>query len=267
MNKWAKKHWKPIIGTTLGLCLIFWFLAPELILYMLGVTFYIFVSTSETSYPESPPKKKFKKTSFAFGRHISVLSYYFMMADGEISEKEKNFYLNFLQDEFKVNYKTKRLLRFFDSFNQQKFTLKTSTERLAKIISPRERVKLLHYLVGLITSDKFLSVQEIAMLRTLCKRIKVHYKTLDSVLALYNYTSQEDLNRQTFAKTYTQNSITRYYKILELDSSATISEIKAAYRKLAKRYHPDKQQVSSTNQKFITIQKAYEKIKTHKGFS
>ena len=30
-----------------------------------------------------------------------------------------------------------------------------------------------------------------------------------------------------------------YYKILEVDKSATDAEIKASYRKLAKKYHPD----------------------------
>jgi len=31
-----------------------------------------------------------------------------------------------------------------------------------------------------------------------------------------------------------------YYRILELDPSATLPEIKKAYRKLAQQYHPDK---------------------------
>lgn len=31
-----------------------------------------------------------------------------------------------------------------------------------------------------------------------------------------------------------------YYKILEIDRSATIKEIKAQYRKLSLKYHPDK---------------------------
>ena len=31
-----------------------------------------------------------------------------------------------------------------------------------------------------------------------------------------------------------------YYQILELDPSASLPEVKKAYRKLAKQYHPDK---------------------------
>ena len=30
-----------------------------------------------------------------------------------------------------------------------------------------------------------------------------------------------------------------YYKILEIDKSATVDDIKKAYRKMARKYHPD----------------------------
>ena len=50
-----------------------------------------------------------------------------------------------------------------------------------------------------------------------------------------------------------------YYKILELDPSATLQEIKKAYRKLAQHFHPDK---NSSDQyagiHFAEIKEAYE---------
>ncbi len=50
-----------------------------------------------------------------------------------------------------------------------------------------------------------------------------------------------------------------YYKILGLDKSATASEIKKAYRKLARKYHPDlNPNDASAQQKFQQINEAHE---------
>ncbi len=52
-----------------------------------------------------------------------------------------------------------------------------------------------------------------------------------------------------------------YYQILELEAGADKSSIKKAYRKLAMRYHPDKQGGSeSTSVHFEEIQEAYETL-------
>ncbi len=52
-----------------------------------------------------------------------------------------------------------------------------------------------------------------------------------------------------------------YYKILGVSKNATQDEIKKAYRKLALKYHPDKNQGNKTaEEKFKTISEAYEVI-------
>ena len=49
-----------------------------------------------------------------------------------------------------------------------------------------------------------------------------------------------------------------YYKILGLDKNATASEIKKAYRKLARKYHPDlNPNDASAQQKFQQINEAH----------
>lgn len=55
-----------------------------------------------------------------------------------------------------------------------------------------------------------------------------------------------------------------YYKILELDPSCSIEEIKQAYRRLAKKYHPDVNKSANAHQKFIEISEAYE-VLLHKA--
>lgn len=49
-----------------------------------------------------------------------------------------------------------------------------------------------------------------------------------------------------------------YYGILQLEPSATITEIKKAYRKLALQYHPDKNSDAYAAAQFSDIKEAYE---------
>jgi hypothetical protein len=52
--------------------------------------------------------------------------------------------------------------------------------------------------------------------------------------------------------------MTSYYKILEIDEKSGIDEIKHAYRKLCKLYHPDINKKPGAHEKFIEINEAYE---------
>lgn len=49
-----------------------------------------------------------------------------------------------------------------------------------------------------------------------------------------------------------------YYSILEINQNATSEEIKKSYRKLALRWHPDKNSSPEAHDKFIEITEAYE---------
>ena len=49
-----------------------------------------------------------------------------------------------------------------------------------------------------------------------------------------------------------------YYEILGVDKKATEAQIKSAYRKLAKKYHPDVDKSASAQEKFKDINEAYE---------
>jgi len=51
--------------------------------------------------------------------------------------------------------------------------------------------------------------------------------------------------------------VKNYYKTLGLSTSATKAEIKIAYRKLAKKYHPDKNKSQQASQLFIEVNEAY----------
>jgi DnaJ-class molecular chaperone len=52
-----------------------------------------------------------------------------------------------------------------------------------------------------------------------------------------------------------------YYKILEIERDASEEEIKHAYRRLAKKYHPDLNKTDpKAKEKFIELHEAYETL-------
>ena len=66
-----------------------------------------------------------------------------------------------------------------------------------------------------------------------------------------------------------------YYKILGISASASESEIKQAYRKLVREYHPDRliaeglpqEFVDLANEKLAVINNAFDQIQKQRGFS
>jgi hypothetical protein len=56
------------------------------------------------------------------------------------------------------------------------------------------------------------------------------------------------------------SDIKKYYEIFNLQETASISEIRRAYRKLAFKYHPDRNSDPKAHQVFIDLTSAYEKI-------
>ena len=71
------------------------------------------------------------------------------------------------------------------------------------------------------------------------------------------------INADEFREMHNKKSLPDYYSILDLTDNASGMEIKNQYRKLAKQYHPDKNN-ESTQEKMSEINKAYEVLSNEK---
>jgi len=107
---------------------------------------------------------------------------------------------------------------------------------------------LVHFLIGIANADGELHKKEWELVKRIAGLLLISRKDLISLEAMYEIDAD------------------RYYRILEIEPNATADEIKTAYRKMAKKYHPDKlgdvgeDVLKAAEEKFRQVQEAYEKL-------
>jgi len=76
-------------------------------------------------------------------------------------------------------------------------------------------------------------------------------------------TSSSSIHNRTTAPT---NMVKNYYKILEIEKSSTDADIRNAYRRLARQWHPDKNRdkQAEAEEKFKEIAEAYQVLTSNK---
>ena len=114
------------------------------------------------------------------------------------------------------------------------------------------RLQILHFLFGIANADGSISDSELQKLSQIASGLRLRMPDFESIKAM-------------FVKN-TNNA----YKILEVEPNASENEIKAAYRKMVKKYHPDKLRgqdpamIKGAEEKFREVQKAYETLMNKK---
>ena len=131
------------------------------------------------------------------------------------------------------------------------------------------RLQLLHYLFGIAAADGFVSPAEVTEIRKMAGYLHISRRDYDAAEAMFSGYNQRSSHQKANFNGYSTEST---YKILDIDKSATNDEIKKAYRKMAKKYHPDKIQhlgethVKAGEEKFKKIKDAYEQLQTERSF-
>lgn len=122
------------------------------------------------------------------------------------------------------------------------------------------RLQLLHFLFELAVVDGVPNSREVAQIALIAKLLGIPRVDFLRVAALHHVT--EGGNRGSYQRAPHEDP----YQVLGLDRTATAEDIKKAYRRLAKQYHPDalasmgKEVTQEAQQQFRKIQEAYDRL-------
>ncbi len=176
-------------------------------------------------------------------------------ADGKISQTE----MDYVRQYFVSNYGKEKANAIFRTFNEINKKHEISAQRICSFLNQRTRyevrLQLIHFLFGIAKADGHVSNPEVAKIKEIAGYLRVNATDFESIKAMF-FSSSDNA-----------------YKILEISKSATDSEVKKAYRAMAKKYHPDKVVTENeaikkgAEEKFKRVQKAYEDIQKERGIS
>ncbi|MGB5323514.1 TerB family tellurite resistance protein [Lutimonas sp.] len=223
---------------------------------ILGFVFGSFVdefSESELLDMNRKTSKKQSTQSGDFEISLLVLAAIVIKSDGDVDKRE----LDFVRSSFISMYGQERANHAFKLFKGIIANNKISTRQVClqinKHMNHASRLQLLHFLFGVAKSDGMVTENELHKINTIAGYLNINQYDFNSIKAMF------------------YNEVDSSYKILEIDKSASDAEVKTAYRKMVKKYHPDKlrnlgpEHIKGAEDKFRQVQHAYEHIQKERG--
>ena len=202
---------------------------------------------------QQPYGRKSRTQSGDFEISLLVLSSIVIKADGIQDQRE----LDFVRQQFVGMYGKERAnhaFKLFKGINKQEIPTRQVCLQIRQMMDHPSRLQLLHFLFGIAKADGVVVESEVNIIQTIANYLGINPRDFESIKAMF------------------YNSSDNAYKILEITKEATVTEIKAAYRKMAKKYHPDKvihlgkEHQQGAEEKFRQVQDAYEQIQKERGF-
>jgi DnaJ like chaperone protein len=187
-----------------------------------------------------------------FEMSLLVLASIVIKADGRIDQKE----LDFVRAQFTGMYGKERAnsaFKLFKGIVKKEISARQVCMQIRSHMPHASRLQLLHFLFGIAKADGFVTESEVEEIRKIAGYLYINNRDYASIKAMF-YDESDNA-----------------YKILEITKSASTNEVKKAYRKMVKKYHPDKlvglgkEHLKGANEKFQSIQEAYDRIKKEKG--
>ncbi|WP_347923136.1 TerB family tellurite resistance protein [Pontimicrobium sp. SW4] len=209
-------------------------------------------SSSQRTY-RTRPQRRPQTQSGDFEVSLLVLASIIIKADDHQDQRE----LDFVRQQFTSMYGKERAnnaFRLFKNISKQEISTRQVCTQIRQMMDHPSRLQLLHFLFGIAKADTHVTENEIRQIYTISGYLGISSKDFESIKAMFF--------------NITENA----YKILEIDKSATVDEIKKAYRKMAKKYHPDRvihlgeEHQKGAEEKFRQVQEAYEQLQKERRF-
>ena len=208
----------------------------------------------QQNYQKDFQQKRAQTLSGDFEISLLILASVVIKADGKVDERE----LNYVRSQFVGMYGKDRANKAFQLFKgmmKKQVSSRQVCIQIRQHMPHSSRLQLIHFLFGIAKADENVSDIEVDEIRKIAGYLYVNQYDFESIKAMF-YKSSDSA-----------------YKILEVETSVTDSELKTAYRKMVKKYHPDKliglgdEHLKGAKEKFQRIQEAYEAIKKERGIS
>ena len=185
---------------------------------------------------------------------LLVLSSAVIRADGRTQQSELDCVRSFIRQNFGENA-VSEAMGILERLGGQQLNIYSVGSQVADNMNYSQRLQLFHYLARIANADGSFSKPEKDVLEAIAAAIRLNASDAASVIAMYW--------RDTDSA----------YSVLGISPSATDDEVKAAYRRMAMKNHPDKvatlgpEVQKAAEEKFRKIQEAYESIKKQRGIS
>lgn len=222
-----------------------------------GVSIQDFTKEQESYNQEHKDSDHYRvkqSTSGDFEISLLILASVVIKSDGKVDQVE----LDYVREHFVNLYGQDRANRAFKLFNgiiKKEVSTRQVCIQIREHMSHSSRLQLIHFLFGIAKADGMVTPSEEEVIQKIAGYLYINPSDYGSIKAMF------------------YNEADASYKILEINKNVTDDDVKKAYRKMAKKYHPDRlhdigeEHKKVAKEKFQSIQKAYESIKKERGIS
>ena len=210
-------------------------------------------STRRRGAYRTQPRQRPQTQSGDFEVSLLILASVIIKADGKQEQSE----LNYVRQQFVNMYGKERAnhaFKLFKNISKQNVSVRPVCLQIRQMMDHPSRLQLLHFLFGIAKADGVVTEDEVKQIYTIAGYLGISSRDYESIKAMF------------------YNSSDNAYKVLEIDKNATVDEIKKAYRRMAKKYHPDKvihlgkEHREGAEEKFRQVQAAYEQLQKEHRF-
>lgn len=193
-------------------------------------------------------------TEADFKVSLLILIAAILKADGKVLRSELDIVKLFLVRHFGED-NARDALQLLKELLSRDIPVDEVCQQMNQNLDYPSKLELMHLLFNIAIADQLVTEPEWRLIERIASLLGIQQADLQSIKSMF-------IEDSKWA-----------YQTLEIESSATVEEIKKAYRKMALKFHPDRvihlgeDVQKSATERFRKVSDAYEKLKKERNFS